>query len=173
MQFSRSVVSNSLWPHGLQHTMLPCPSPTPGAYSNSWPLSWWCHPTISSSVVSSSSCLQSFLVSGSFPTSQFFTSGSQSIGVSASASVLSVNIQTDFLQDWQVGSVRKWEVTVYLDLSNFKAMLLLVQATFVHSFIQSVHIYWVPTVSQGLFGAWDKWMMNEIDLVPNFIEFIA
>ena len=80
-------MSDSLWPHGLQHTRLPCPSPTPRACSNSWPLSWWCHPTISSSVVPFSSCLQSFLASGSFPMSQFFTSSGQSIGVSASASV--------------------------------------------------------------------------------------
>ena len=88
-------MSNSLWPHGLQHTRLPCPSPTPRACSNSCPLSWWCHPTISSSVVSSFSCLQSFPASGSFPMSQFFTSGGQSIGASALASVLPMNIQ-----DW-------------------------------------------------------------------------
>ena len=92
-QFSRSVVSNSLQPHGLQHTRLPCPSPTPRAYSNSCPLSQWCHPTISSSILPFSSCLQSFPSSGSFPVSQFFTSDGQSIGVSASASVLPVNIQ--------------------------------------------------------------------------------
>ena len=95
IQFSHSVVSNSLRPHGLQHTRLPCPSPTPGVYSNSCPLSWWCHPTISSSLVPFSSCLQSFPASGSFPMSQFFTSGGQSFGVSASASVLPMNIQ-----DW-------------------------------------------------------------------------
>ena len=95
VQFSHSVVSDSLWPHGLQHTRLPCPSPTPGAYSNSCSLSQWYHPTISSSVISFSSCLQSFPASGSFPLSQFFTSGGQSIGVSASASVLPMNIQ-----DW-------------------------------------------------------------------------
>ena len=94
-QFSRSVVSNSLRPHGPQHARPPCPSPTPGAYSNSCPLSLWCHPTISSSVILYSSCLQSFPASGSFPKSQFFTSGGQSIGVSASASVLPMNIQ-----DW-------------------------------------------------------------------------
>ena len=91
VQFSRSVVSDSLWPHGLQHARLPCPSPTPRAYSNSWPLSQWCHPTISSSVVPFSSCLQSFPASGSFPMSQFFASGGQSIGVSASALVFSMN----------------------------------------------------------------------------------
>ena len=84
---------NSLWPHGLQYTRLPCPSPTPGACSNTCPLSQWCHPTISPSVVSFSSCLQSFPESESYPVSQFFPSGSQSIGVTASASVLPMNIQ--------------------------------------------------------------------------------
>ena len=86
VQFSRSVVSDSLRPHGLQHARIPCPSPTPGAYSNSFPLSQCCHPRISSSVIPLSSCLQSFPESGSFQMSQFFASGGQSIGVSASAS---------------------------------------------------------------------------------------
>ena len=111
VQFSYSVMSNTLWPHGLQHARLPCPSPTPGASSNSCSSSWWCHPTISSSIIPCS-CLQSFPASGSFPTSQFFMSGDQSIGsiqlkysakyqirpklkYSASASVLPMNIQ-----DW-------------------------------------------------------------------------
>ena len=98
VQSSRSVVSDSLWPRGLQHTRPPCPSPTPRVYSNSCPLSWWCHPTISSSVIPFSSCLRSFPASGSFQTSQFFSSGGQSIGVSASASVLPMNIQ-----DWWTG----------------------------------------------------------------------
>ena len=88
--FSHSVVSDSLWPHRLQHSKLPCPSP--GAFSNSCPLNWWCHLAISSSVVPSS-CLQSFPASGSFPMSQLFASSDQSIGASASASVLPVNIQ--------------------------------------------------------------------------------
>ena len=100
VQFSRSVVSDSLWPHGLQHPRPPYPSPTPGVYSNSCPLNRWCYPTISSSVVSFSSCLQSFPASGSFPMSQFFTSGGQSIGVSASASVLPMNIQDWFPLGW-------------------------------------------------------------------------
>ena len=95
VQISRSVMSNSSWPHGLQDTRPPCPSPTSRACSNSCPLSQWCHPTISSSVVPFSSCLQSFPASGSFPTSQFFASGGQSIGVSASAPVLPMNTQ-----DW-------------------------------------------------------------------------
>ena len=92
VQFSNSVVSNSFQPHGLQHTRLPCPSPTPGAYSNSYPLIWWCHPTFSSSVVPFSSCLQPFPASGSFPMSLFLASGGQSIGASASTSVLPMSI---------------------------------------------------------------------------------
>ena len=95
-----SVVSNSSWPHELQHAWLPCPSPTPRACSNSCPLSWWCHPTISSSVIPFSSWLQSFPASGSFPLSQFFVSGGQNIGVSASASVLPMNIQDWFPLGW-------------------------------------------------------------------------
>ena len=100
-QFSRSVVSNSLWPHGPQDTRLHCPSPTPRAYSNSCPSSWWCHPTVSSSVVPFS-CLQSFPASGFFPMSQFFASGGQSIGASTSASVLPLNVQDWFplRMDW-------------------------------------------------------------------------
>ena len=93
-QFSCSVAqSDSLQLHGLQHARPPCPSPTPRVYSNSHPSSWWCHPAISSSVVLFSSCLQSFPASGSFSISQFFTSAGQSIGASASAPVLSMNIQ--------------------------------------------------------------------------------
>ena len=99
VQFSRSVVSDSLWLHGLQHARLPCPSPTPGVYSNSCPLNRWCHPTISSSVILFS-CRQSFSASGSFPMSHLFTSGGQSIGVSASASVLPVSIQDWFPLGW-------------------------------------------------------------------------
>ena len=91
--FSRSVVSDSLQLHGLQNTRLPCPSPSPGACSNTYPLSWWCHPTISSSVVPFSSCLQSFPERGSFLMSGLFSSGGQSIGASTSASVLPNNIQ--------------------------------------------------------------------------------
>ena len=94
VQFSCSVMSDSLRPHGLQHACRPpCPSPIPGVYSNSCPLSGWCHPTISSSVVPFPSRLQSFPVSGSLPMSWLFTSGRQSIGASASASVLPMNIQ--------------------------------------------------------------------------------
>ena len=94
-QFSsvQSLGHDSLQPHGLEQARLSCPSPTPRACSNSCPLSWWCHPTISSSIVPFSSCLQSFLTSGSFPMSQFLASGGQSVGVSASASVFPMNIK--------------------------------------------------------------------------------
>ena len=98
VQFSHSVVSDSLWPHELQHASPPCPSPTPRAYPNSCPLNRWCHPTIPSSVVPFSSCPQSFPSSGSFQMSQLFTSGGQSIGVSAS--VLPMNIQNWFPLGW-------------------------------------------------------------------------
>ena len=100
VQFSRSLVSDSLRPHGLQHTSLPCPSPTHGLYSNSCPLSHWCHATISSSVNHFSSCLQSFPASGSFQMRQLFPSDGQSTGVSVSASVLPMNIQDWFPLGW-------------------------------------------------------------------------
>ena len=97
VQFSPSVVSNSLQPHEMQHARPPCPSQTPGVSSNPCPWSRWCHPAISSSVIPFSSCPQSLPASGSFPMSQLFTWGGQSIGVSASASVLPMNIQDWFL----------------------------------------------------------------------------
>ena len=96
-------MSDSLRPHGLQHARPPCPSPIPGVYSDSCPLSWWCHPTISSSVVPFSFHPQSFPASGTFPVSQFVTSGGQSIGVSALASVLPMNIQ-----DWFPIGLTHW-----------------------------------------------------------------
>ena len=107
-------MSDSLWPHGLQHARLLCPSPTPRACSNSFPSSQWCHPTISSSVVPFS-CLQYFPASGSFPVSQFFISGGQSIGVSAAASVLPMNIQ-----DW---SPLGWTGWISLQSRGLKSLL--------------------------------------------------
>ena len=102
-QFSRSVVSDSLQPHELQHARPSCPTPTPRVYSNSCPLSWWCHPTISSSVILFSSCLQSFPASESFLKSQSLTSGGQRTGVSALASVLPMNTQ-----DWSPSGWTGW-----------------------------------------------------------------
>ena len=100
VQFSRLVISDSLWPHELQHARPPFPSPTPRVYSNLCPLNWWCHPTISSSVIHFSFYLQSFPAMRAFPMSQLFSSGDQSIGVSASSSVLPMNIQDWFLLGW-------------------------------------------------------------------------
>ena len=97
VQFSRSVMSNSLQPHGLQNSRLPCPSPTPRAYSNSYSLDRWCHTTILSSVFPFSSCLQSFPASGSFPMSQFFASGGQSTRVSVQHQSFQWIFRTDFL----------------------------------------------------------------------------
>ena len=97
-QFSSVAQSDSLRPHESQHARPPCPSPTPGVHSNSCPSSWWCHPSISSYVIPFSSCPQALPVSGSFPMSQLSTSGGQSIGVSASASILAMNTQ-----DWSLG----------------------------------------------------------------------
>ena len=122
VHFSRAVMSDSLWPHGLQHASLPCPSLSPGVCSNSCPLSWWCHPTSSSSVVPFSSCLQCFPASGSFPVSQLFASGGRIIGASASASVLSVNIQ-----DWFPLGFSKTFIFItraYLSCQNKKSRLL-------------------------------------------------
>ena len=103
VQFSHSVMSDSLWPHGLQHARPPCPSPTPEVYSNSCPLSQWCHPTISFIVIPFSSCFQSLPASGSFQMSQLFAWGGQSIGVSALASVLPKKSQ-----DWSPSEWTGW-----------------------------------------------------------------
>ena len=102
VQFSRSVMSESLWPHELQHARPPCPSPTPGVHPNPCPLSQWCHPTISSSVIAFSSCPQSFPASGSFQMSRLLASGGQSIGVSASTAVSPMNTQ-DWSPLWWTG----------------------------------------------------------------------
>ena len=113
VQFSCSVMSNCLRPHGLQHSRLPCPSPTPRACSNSCPLSRWCHPTILSSVITFSSCLQSFPASWSFPISHLFASGGQSIGASISASVLPMNTQ-----DWSPLGWTGWISLKFTGLST-------------------------------------------------------
>ena len=134
VQFSYSVVSDSLWPHGLQHARPSCPSPTSGVYSGSCPLSLWWHPTISSSVIPFFSHLQSFPASGSFQMSQFFTSGGHSIGVSASASVLPMNIQDWFPLGW--GS-QESSPTLQFKSINSSALSFLYSPTFT-----SIHNYW-------------------------------
>ena len=128
--FSHSVMSDSLWPHGLQYARPPCPSPTPGVYSDSCPLSRWCHPTISSSVVPFSSGLRSFLASGSFQMSQLFTSDGQSIGVSASTSVLLMNTQsplgwTGWISLLSKGLSREFSNTTVQKYQFFSAQLFL------------------------------------------------
>ena len=143
IQFSHSVMSDSLRPNGLKHARPPCPSPTSRVYSNSYPLTWWCHPTISSSVIPFPSHLQSFPASGSFPLSQLFASGGQSIGVSASASVLPMNIQ-----DW---SSLGWTGWIFL---QFKGLSRVFSNTTVQNIsssalsfldtptLTSIHDYW-------------------------------
>ena len=143
VQFSCSVVSDSLWPHVLQDARPPCPSSTPRAYPNSCPLSWWWHPTISSSVITFSSCLQSFPASGSFPMSQFFTSSDQSIGVSASASVLPMNTQ-----DWSPLGWTGWISLQSKGLSEsspapqFKSINSLALSFLYSPTLTSIHDHW-------------------------------
>ena len=146
VQFSHSVVSDSLQPHGLYHGRPPCPSPTPGAYTNSHPLRWWYHPTISSSVIRFSYCLQSFPASGCSPLSQFFTSGGQNIGVSASTSVLLINIQ-----DWLPLGLTSWISLLFKGLSKvfsnttvqkhqfFGAQLSLLSNSHIHTWLLENH----------------------------------
>ena len=127
------VVSNSLWPHGLQHSRLPCPSPSPRTCSNSCPWSRWCHPAISSFVVPFSSCLQSFPASGSFPMGWLFASDGQSIGASASPSVLLINIQGwfPFRADWFDFFAIQGTLKSLLQDHNLKASVLRCSALFV------------------------------------------
>ena len=142
VQFSHSVVSGSLWPHGQQDARLLCPSPTPRAHSNSCPSSQWCHPTISSSIVPFSSCFQSFPASGSFLMSQCFASGDQRIGVSASPSVLPMNIQdwfslglTDFISLQSKGHSRVFSNTTVQKHQFFGAQPSLWSSPHIHTWI--------------------------------------
>ena len=137
-------MSDSLRPRGLRHARPPCPSPTPGAYSNSCPSCRWCHPTISSSVVPFSSSLQSLPASGSFQVSRFFASGGQSIGVSVSASVLPMNIQdlfplgwTDWISLQSKGLSRVFSNSTVKSI-NSSALSFLYSAT-----LTSIHDYWI------------------------------
>ena len=141
VQFSHPFMSNSLWPLWLQYSRLPCPSPTPGTYWNSCPSSQWCLPTISSSVVPLSH-LQSFLALGSFPMSQFFSPGGQSIGVSASASVLPMNTQDSYPLGWTgwiylqpKGLSRVFSNTTVQKHQFFGAQFSLVSNTHIHTWL--------------------------------------
>ena len=166
---------DSLWPHGLQHSRLPCPSPTPGACSNSCPLSQWCHPTNSISVIPFS-CLQAFPASGSFPMSQFFASGGQSIRASALASVLPVNIQDWFplgltglisLQSKglsRVFSNTSSKASVLWCSAFFRVQLYLSLYICIHIYIL-VYIYWlcgilVVTLRIFSISACDSWLWH-------------
>ena len=143
VQFSHSVVSDSLLPHGLQHSRPPCPLPTPRIYSNSCPLSRWCHPTIISSVVPFSSCLQSFPASGSFQMSQFFTSSGPSIGVSASATVLPMNIQDWCPLGWKVGPLcHPRDSQESSPTPQFKSINSLALSFLYSPTLTSIHDYW-------------------------------
>ena len=147
VQFSHSVISDSLWPHGLQHTKHPCPSPTPWVFSDSCPLSRWCHPTVSSSVIPFSSHLQSFLASGAFPMSQLFASGGQSVGVSASASAHQVGISLfnehpgliSFRMDWLDLLAVQGNLKSLLQHHHSKASILQCSAFFI---VQLSHHTW-------------------------------
>ena len=145
VQFSRSVVSESLWPHEPQHARPPCPSPTPRVYPNPCLLSQWCHPTISSSVVTFSSCPQSFPASESFQMSQLFTSGGQSIGASASTSVLPMNTQDWSPVEWTgwISLQSKGLFKSLLQYHNSKASILQCSAFFIVQLsLTSIHDYW-------------------------------
>ena len=143
VQFSHSVVSDSLWPHGLQHARPSCPSPTPGVYSDSCPLSRWCHPTISSSVIPFSSQLQSFPASRSFQRSQFCASGGQSIRPSASASVLPKNIQDWFPLGWTgLISLQSRDSQESSPTPQFKSINSSVLSFLYNPTLTSIHDYW-------------------------------
>ena len=141
---SRSVMSNSFQSHGLQHTRLPCPSPTPRVYSNSCASSRWCHTTISSSVVHFSSHFQSFPASGSFPMSQFFTSGGQSIGASALASVLPSKYSglISFRIDWFDLLAVQGTLKSLLPHHSSKASILLMLSLLYSPTLISIHDHW-------------------------------
>ena len=148
VQFSHSVMSDSLWPHESQHARPPCPSPTPGVYSNSCPSSQWCHPAISSSVVPFSSCPQSLPASGYFPMSQLFAWGGQSIEVSASASVLPMNTQ-----DW---SLLRWTGWISLQSKGLRRV-------FSNITVQKHQFFCVQLSSQSNMTIHDHWKNHSLD----------
>ena len=167
VQFNHSVVSSSLRPHRLQHARLPCPSPTLRACSNSCPLCQWCHPTILSSVIPFSSCLQSFPASVSFPMSQFFASGGQRIGVSASASILPMSIQDWFplgltglisLQSKELSRV--FSNTIVQKHQFFGIQLSLWSNSHIHTWLLEKSELWLDEPKGGKLLRWPK---NHLD----------
>ena len=144
VHFNLSVVSDSLPTHGLQYARLPCPSPTTGAYSNSCPSSWCCHSATLSSVISFPSHLQSFPASGSFPVTQFFTSGGQSIGISASTSVLTMNIQDWFPLGLTGSPCSPRNSQESSQTPQFKSINSLVLSFLYSPTLTSIHDYWKP-----------------------------
>ena len=162
-------MSDSLWPHGLQHIGLLCPSPSPGACSNSCPLSRWCHPTISSFVVPFS-CPQSFPASGSFPVSQFFASGGQSVEASASASVLPVNIQgwfplglTALISFQSKGISRVFSSTTVQKHQFFGAQLSLMSKSHIHTWL------WEKTTALTIWTFVSKVMSQLFNTLSRFV----
>ena len=150
VQFSHSVISNSLWPRGLQHTRLPCPSPTPEAYSDSCPSSQWCHPTISFSVIPSSSHLQSFPTWRSFPMSQFFPSGGQNLEFQLQHQSFKWTLRTDFplgLTGWisllSKGLLRVFSNTIVQNHQFFSAQLSLWSNSHIHTWILGKPQLWL------------------------------
>ena len=142
-QFSHSVVSDSLQPHKSQHTRPPCPSPTPGAHPNSCASSWWYHPAISSSVIPFSSCPQSLPASWSFPVSQLFVSGGQSIGVSASASDLPMNTEDWSLLGWTGWiSLQSKGLSRIFSNTKFKSINSSVLSFLYGTTLTSIHDFW-------------------------------
>ena len=143
VQFSRSVVSDTLQPHGLHHARLPCPSPTPGSYSDSCPLSRWCHPTISSFVVPFSSHLQSFLASGSFPVSQFITSGGQILEFQLRHQSFQWIFKTGFLLDGLVASpCSPRDSQESSPIPQFRSINNMVLSFLYSPILTSIHDYW-------------------------------
>ena len=168
-------MSNPLWPHGLQHTRPPCSSLTPGVCSNSCPLSRWCHPTILSSAVPFSSCLQSFPASGSFQMSQLFTSGDQSIGSSASTSVLPMNIQDWFPLGWTEWiSLQSKGLSRVKTAANWFICTRLKMAEIIHSkLLFQIHCHKWPSTSLTFLLSIEKTNMSCLTRLHDFTSLRA
>ena len=149
-------MADSLQPCGLPYARLSCPSPTPWVYSNSCLLNWWCHPAISSSVIPFSSYLQSFPASGSFPMSQFFTSGGQSIGVSASASVLPMNVQDRFSLGW-AGWISLLNFIQFCPLENINKYGLSARIAKFHGDSSGTRAGWSKSPEECLWNSFSRW----------------